>query len=132
MISEGAGKGESLANYIHAKTGLDVKAIVLGYIQRGGTPTADDRVLASRLGMRAVELLIEGKAGRVVGVRDNKVVDDDIGDALAMKPKFDNKLYDMSSTLSSIKININAKRQDALLSFIFRTREFLKFNLICY
>jgi 6-phosphofructokinase 1 len=102
MISEGAGKGESLANYIHAKTGLDVKAIVLGYIQRGGTPTADDRVLASRLGMRAVELLIEGKAGRVVGVRDNKVVDDDIGDALAMKPKFDNKLYDMSSTLSSI------------------------------
>jgi len=102
MISEGAGKGESLANYIHAKTSLDVKAIVLGYIQRGGTPTADDRVLASRLGVRAVQLLMEGSYGRVVGVRDNKVVDDDIAEALAMKPKFDRKLYDMSETLSSI------------------------------
>jgi len=102
MISEGAGKGESLANYIHAKTGLDVKAIVLGYIQRGGRPTVDDRILASRLGVRAVELLMEGKAGRVVGIRDNHVVDDDIAEALAMQAKFDQKLYDMSSILTSL------------------------------
>jgi 6-phosphofructokinase 1 len=102
MISEGAGKGESLANYINAKTGLDVKAIVLGYIQRGGTPTADDRILASRLGVRAVELLRDGKFGRVVGVRDNKVIDDDIADALAMEHRFDKNLYDMIETLTNL------------------------------
>ena len=102
MISEGAGKGESLANYIHAKTGLDVKAIVLGYTQRGGQPTVDDRILASRLGVRAVELLMEGKAGRVVGIRDNHVVDDDIDEALASKARFDQQLYDMAETLTSL------------------------------
>ena len=102
MISEGAGKGESLANYINAKTGLDVKAIVLGYIQRGGTPTPDDRILASRLGVRAVELLKEGKYGRVVGVRDNHVVDDDIVEALAMEPRFDRSLYNMIETLTDV------------------------------
>jgi len=102
MISEGAGKGESLANYINAKTGLDVKAIVLGYIQRGGTPTSDDRILASRLGVRAVELLKEGTYGRVVGVRDNKVIDDDIAEALAMEHRFDQNLYNMIETLTNI------------------------------
>lgn len=93
VISEGAGKGEAVANYIRAKTGLDVKAIVLGYVQRGGNPSSFDRLLATRMGVRAVELLMDGKGGRVVGIKNNKIVDYDIDEALSMKMKFDKKLY---------------------------------------
>lgn len=94
IISEGAGKGEALANYIRAKTGYDVKAIVLGYIQRGGDPSAFDRLIATKMGVRAVKLLMDGIGDRVVGIRNNKIVDYDIDEALAMKMKFDKKLYD--------------------------------------
>lgn len=93
VIAEGAGKGEALANYIRAKTGLDVKAIVLGYVQRGGAPSAFDRMIATKMGIRSVELLMDGVGGRVVGIKNNKIVDFDIDEALAMKMKFDKKLY---------------------------------------
>ena len=93
IISEGAGKGEAVANYLRAKTGFDVKAIKLGYVQRGGTPTAFDRLIAIKMGTRAVDLLLEGKAGRVVGIRDNSIVDYDINDALSMELLFDKNLY---------------------------------------
>ncbi len=94
IISEGAGKGEAVANYLRAKTGFDVKAIKLGYVQRGGTPTAFDRLIAIKMGTRAVELLTEGKAGRVVGIRGGKIIDQEINDALAMKLKFDKSLFE--------------------------------------
>ncbi len=94
IISEGAGKGEAVANYLRAKTGFDVKAIKLGYVQRGGTPTAFDRLIAIKMGTRAVELLKEGKAGRVVGIRGGKIIDQEINDALAMKLKFDKSLFE--------------------------------------
>lgn len=94
IISEGAGKGEAVANYLRAKTGFDVKAIKLGYVQRGGTPTAFDRLIAIRMGTKAVELLMEGKAGRVVGVHDNRIVDYDINEALKKKLMFERSLYD--------------------------------------
>ena len=94
IISEGAGKGEAVANYLRAKTGFDVKAIKLGYVQRGGTPTAFDRLIAIKMGTRAVELLKEGKAGRVVGIRGGKIIDQEINAALAMKLKFDKSLFE--------------------------------------
>lgn len=94
VISEGAGKGEALSNYIRAKTGFDVKAIVLGYIQRGGTPSAFDRIIATKMGARAVHLLMNGMGGRAVGIRNNKIVDYDLDEALNMKMKFDRQLYD--------------------------------------
>ena len=78
---------------MRAKTGFDVKAIKLGYVQRGGTPTAFDRLIAIKMGTRAVDLLLEGKAGRVVGIRDNSIVDYDINDALSMELLFDKNLY---------------------------------------
>lgn len=93
IISEGAGKGEAVANYLRAKTGFDVKAIKLGYVQRGGSPTSFDRLIAIKMGTRAVELLLEGKAGRVVGIRDNHIVDYDINEALDMDLFFDKDLY---------------------------------------
>ncbi len=95
VIAEGAGKGEALANYIKAKTNLDVKAIVLGHVQRGGNASAFDILLSTKLGNRAVELLTEGITGRVVGIKNNKIVDYDIDEALATKMKFEEKLYNM-------------------------------------
>ena len=75
MIAEGAGKAEEFAKYVREHTDVEIKATVLGYIQRGGNPSAFDRVLAARLGERAVELLAEGKGGRAVGIRHNKIYD---------------------------------------------------------
>lgn len=94
VVSEGVGKGEAIASYIGARTHLDVKAIVLGYIQRGGSPSAFDRLIAVKMGMRAVELLMEGKAGRVVGIKNDNIIDMDIHEALSMKLEFDSKLYE--------------------------------------
>ena len=76
-----------------------IKTTTLGYIQRGGTPSMQDRLLAAEFGIRAVNLLIEGKGGRVVGIRDNKIVDDDISEALAMPRNFNAELYKYALTL---------------------------------
>ena len=73
---------------------------MLGHVQRGGSPSAFDRILASRLGNKAVELLLEGKSGRVVGIKDNKIIDMDIDEALSMKKTFDDDLYEMAKILS--------------------------------
>jgi 6-phosphofructokinase 1 len=100
LIAEGAGRGEALANYIRAKANLDAKAIVLGYIQRGGNPSAFDRIRASRMGIRAVELLSQGIGNRVVGIREDKIIDEDIDEALSMELKFDMDLYEEFKILS--------------------------------
>ena len=100
VVAEGVGDSESLAKYIEEKTGAESRATILGHIQRGGTPTPMDRVLASKLGAKAVDLLLEGKTSRVVGVRDNKVIDMDIDEALAMKRVFDKDLYKMAQTIN--------------------------------
>ncbi len=101
IIAEGAGDAKELEEQIRQRVDMDVRTSILGYIQRGGNTTAADRVLASRLGARAVELLAEGKGGRVVGIKDNKIVDVDISNALSMKKEFDHELYKLATTLSS-------------------------------
>lgn len=72
------------ARHIQETTGFDTRATVLGHVQRGGSPSAFDRVLAARMGEYAVECLVEGKGGRCVGIIDNKIVDYDIYEALAL------------------------------------------------
>lgn len=72
------------ARHIQETTGFDTRATVLGHVQRGGSPSAFDRVLAARMGEYAVECLVEGKGGRCVGIVDNKIVDYDIYEALAL------------------------------------------------
>ncbi len=99
VIAEGAGKGEPLAAYMRQATGLDVKAIVLGYIQRGGNPSPYDRVLATKMGAHAVKLLSEGIGNRVVGIRDDKIMDMDIETALKMDPVFNEDLFELSKVL---------------------------------
>ena len=100
ILAEGVGKAGDLANIVQETTGIETRATVLGHIQRGGSPTASDRILASRLGAKAVELLVEGKSSRVVGIKCNTVVDYDIEDALSMESKFDNELYTVANILS--------------------------------
>lgn len=101
LLAEGIGGAQKLAQDIEDVTGIEARATVLGHIQRGGSPSAFDRVLASRLGVRSVELLMEGKSQRVVGIKDGKIVDIDIDEALAMEKKVDKKLYEIAQILSN-------------------------------
>ncbi|GAB3065163.1 6-phosphofructokinase [Virgibacillus ainsalahensis] len=100
IVAEGTGSGFDLGERIKESTGLDTRVSVLGYIQRGGTPTASDRVLASRLGGYAVEMLLSKKAGRMVGIQSNKLVDHDIMEILSDEHTVDLKMYDLSKELS--------------------------------
>lgn len=78
IVAEGVGSGVEFGKRIEEETNLETRVSVLGHIQRGGSPSASDRVLASRLGAYAVELLLKGKGGRCVGIQNNKLVDHDI------------------------------------------------------
>ena len=73
---------QELADTICNKTGLETKVVILGYIQRGGSPTATDRILASRMGVHAVELLKEDIGGKAVGVRGDEIFSMDLAEAL--------------------------------------------------
>jgi 6-phosphofructokinase 1 len=100
IVAEGVCGGNEFAKQLKEATNFDTRVSVLGHIQRGGSPTAADRVLASRLGARAVELLIEGKGGRAVGMESNRVVDYDIVEALERKHALDLDLVKLSKELS--------------------------------
>ena len=101
ILAEGAGDGIELEKQIAGKVDMEVRTTILGYIQRGGNASAVDRLLASRMGAKAVELLIEGKKGRVVGIKENKIFDMDIHEALAMKKVFHKELLQLSDILSN-------------------------------
>ncbi|MFV0353355.1 MAG: ATP-dependent 6-phosphofructokinase, partial [Oscillospiraceae bacterium] len=100
IVAEGAAHAEDLAKEIEEKTGIESRATVLGHVQRGGSPTLRDRVAASRLGYRAVELLSQGIKDRVVGFKEDDLVDYDLEEALNMHKTFDLSLLDISSVLS--------------------------------
>lgn len=100
IIAEGAGHAADFAAYVRERTDVEIKPVVLSYIQRGGNPSVNDRVLATRLGMRAVELIGEGAAGRAVGIRDNKIIDVTLDEAVERRDSFDAKLYEMNEILA--------------------------------
>jgi len=100
LLAEGVGSGFEYGERIKEETNLETRVTVLGYIQRGGSPTAQDRVLASRLGARAVEILLNGSAGRMVGIQDNRLVDHDITESLGKKHHIDLDMYRLSKELS--------------------------------
>ncbi|KPU26944.1 6-phosphofructokinase [Caloranaerobacter sp. TR13] len=100
LLAEGVGKAYELGEEIQEKTGIETRVTVLGHIQRGGSPTAFDRILASKMGAKAVELLLEGKSGRVIGVKGNELFDMDIDEALALDKNFDKDMYNLTKILS--------------------------------
>ncbi|WP_349668188.1 6-phosphofructokinase [Lacrimispora sp.] len=97
--AEGIGHSSSMAKRIEAATGIETRATILGHMQRGGAPTCKDRVYASIMGARAVELLCEGKSNRVVGYKHGEFVDFDIQEALAMTKDIPEDQYQISKML---------------------------------
>lgn len=100
IVGEGITDVHALAKYIEEKTGVESRATVLGHIQRGGTPTAKDRVMATQLGNYAVNLLENGIGNRVAVIKENHVEDFDILEALKMKKSINQKLYDVAKTIN--------------------------------
>ena len=89
VVAEGAGSAFDVANRIRDEIALDPRVTVLGHVQRGGSPTARDRVMATRMGYRAVEILAAGSTNRIVGVHQGKIFDIDIDEALSMNKGLD-------------------------------------------
>jgi len=85
VVAEGAASAVTVGEEIREHLGLDPRVTILGHIQRGGSPTVKDRVMATRMGYEAVRLLAEGKTNRVVCSQGESLVDRDITEALAMK-----------------------------------------------
>ncbi len=100
IVAEGVGNVSKIAEEIEAKTGIESRATVLGHVQRGGSPTVRDRVIASRMGYHAVSLLKQGIGNRVVGMKGNDIVDYDINEGLAMVKPFDTQLYQIADEIS--------------------------------
>lgn len=100
VVAEGVGNVHEIAKLVEEKTGIVTRATVLGHVQRGGSPTVRDRVMASGMGYEAVRLLKEGIGNRVIAYRDNKVVNFDIYEALNMEKPFDIEAYKMAYTIS--------------------------------
>ena len=104
IVCEGVVHGDftsdHIAKYIEEKTGVTSRATVLGHVQRGGAPTCFDRVMALKMGYYAVELLINGQRNRIVAVKNNKIVDYDIEEALRMQKGYDEKLHSVLRVLS--------------------------------
>jgi 6-phosphofructokinase 1 len=100
IVAEGASGGMEVGQRIKERTGFDTKVTILGHLQRGGSPSAFDRILASRLGAKAVELLMAGETRKMVGVKAGRVVGVDIDEALNGTRSVDLALYDLAGVLS--------------------------------
>jgi 6-phosphofructokinase 1 len=90
------GIGENLADLIEKRTGFETRVSVLGHIQRGGSPTAFDRVLGTRFGVKAVELVINKKFGQMVALSANKIIDVPLSEAVKALKTVDQELYDIA------------------------------------
>lgn len=100
VVAEGVGGVEEIAKEIEAQTGIESRATVLGHVQRGGNPTVRDRVVATQMGYAAVKLLRDSIGNRVIGMKKGEIVNYDIYEALNMKKKFDNDMYEVAHTTS--------------------------------
>ncbi len=100
IVAEGVGGASEIAEKIEAETGMETRATILGHVQRGGSPTVKDRVCASRMGAKCVELLLDGKENRVVCMCGGQIVDIDIEEGLAMKKHLSPELMGLIRKLS--------------------------------
>ena len=101
VIAEGVMSADEFAKRLQAMTEYDVRPTCIGHVQRGGSPSMADRMLAAQFGNKAVHLLKDGIGNRVVGTRDNKIIDMDIIEAVSMKKTFN---YDLYETLQMISM----------------------------
>lgn len=99
-LAEGVGDPYSLAKELEEKTGIETKVTILGHVQRGGSPSAVDRLLGSSMGSRAVRLLEEGKTNLAIGYVDGSIIEVSIDEAVSKRSEFDEKLYELANSLS--------------------------------
>lgn len=103
VVAEGAVSAVEVGKQIEEELGLDPRVTILGHIQRGGTPTAKDRVMATRMGYEAVRVLAEGKTNRVIcAVENNRLVDIDIDKALSMKKTLDEESFEVMKVMTGV------------------------------
>ena len=100
MVAEGIGGVEELARKIEKECGVESRAVILGHVQRGGSPTVRDRVAASQMGYKAVQLLMQGIGNRVVVQKDDHIIDFDIYEALSMERSVNTELYKIAHEIS--------------------------------
>ena len=101
VVAEGLGNSRDIVKQIEDETGVETKLTILGHVQRGGSPAMRDAVLASEMGIEAVELLLEGKSSLAIGTQGGKLMTMPITKAIKMKREFNTKLYTESSILAN-------------------------------
>lgn len=104
IVAEGAGSAIEIGKQIHETIGLDPRVTILGHIQRGGTPTARDRVMATRMGYHAVKVLAEGKTNRLICSRHGSMVDLDLEEGLAMKKGLNAQQYEVLQAMTGLEV----------------------------
>lgn len=102
VVAEGAGSATDIASKIHESIGLDPRVTVLGHIQRGGSPTARDRVNATKMGYMAVDLLLAGKTNRVISTHNGAFSDVDIQEGLKMKRNIQDFEVDVLAAMTGL------------------------------
>ncbi len=100
IVAEGVGGVVDMAKKIEEKTGVETRATILGHVQRGGSPTVKDRVVASQMGAYAVELILAGKSNRIVCIQQNNICDVDIEEGLAMEKHISEDLIKLAKQLA--------------------------------
>lgn len=100
IVAEGVGGVLDMAKQIEEMTGVETRATILGHIQRGGGPSIRDRVIASQMGAKAVELLLEDKTNRIVCMQNGKITDVDINEGLEMKKSVSEDMIELAKKLS--------------------------------
>ena len=100
VVAEGIGGVANLAKRIEEETGIESKSVILGHVQRGGSPTAKDRIVAGLMGNYAVDLLLQGKSNRVVAIKKDEIIDYDIYEALNMTKSIDLNKYNVALEIS--------------------------------
>lgn len=100
IVAEGVGNVFEIAEQMIEKTGIDTRVTVLGHVQRGGSPSAPDRIMGSLMGRKAVELLMAGMTNVALGLKNNEIIEVEINEALDSKREFNYDIYDTINILS--------------------------------
>ncbi len=100
VVAEGASNAYSVARHLEHRIGYETRITILGHVQRGGTPTVFDRLLGLRMGARAVDALLEGKAGIMICLKEGKITEVPLMEALKREKKVDPNLYELAKILS--------------------------------
>jgi len=100
VVAEGVTSADQFAKNLQSVTTFSVRPTCIGHVQRGGSPSMADRMLAAQFGNKAVRLLKDGIGNRAVGIRDNKIIDMDIIEAVSMKKTFNLELYETLQMIS--------------------------------